>query len=62
MDIDFVGEKDIFVVVYLDDIIVFSGSYEEHFKHLKQIGLSLNPKKYFLFMEEGRLWGHIASL
>jgi hypothetical protein len=25
MDITFIGEKDKFVVIYLDDIIVFSG-------------------------------------
>ena len=52
MDIAFVGEKKKFVVIYLDDIIVFSQSDEEHMKHLKQTflkcrkyGLSLNPKK-----------------
>ena len=36
MDIAFVGEKDKFVVIYLDDITVFSQSDEEHLKHLKQ--------------------------
>ena len=52
MDIDFVGEKEKFVVIYLDDITVFYQSDEEHLKHLKQnflkfrkFGLSLNPKK-----------------
>ena len=52
MDIAFVGERDKFVVIYLDDITVFSKSYDEHLKHLKQTflkcrkyGLSLNPKK-----------------
>ena len=52
MDIDFVGEKEKFVVIYLDDITVFSQSDDEHLKHLRQtflkcrkFGLSLNPKK-----------------
>ena len=52
MDIAFVGEKDKFVVIYLDDITVFSQSDDEHLKHLRQtfqnsrkFGLSLNPKK-----------------
>jgi hypothetical protein len=51
MDIAFVGEKDKFVLIYLDDITVYSSSHEEHLKHLKrvflkcrQFGISLNPK------------------
>ena len=39
MDIAFVGEKENFVVIYLDDIIVFSKSDDEHLKNLKQIFL-----------------------
>ena len=52
MDIAFAGERDKFVVIYLDDITVFSKSGDDHLKHLKQVfnkcrkfGLSLNPKK-----------------
>ena len=37
MDIAFVGGRDKFVVIYLDDITVFSQSDDEHLKHLKQI-------------------------
>ena len=36
MDISFVGEKNKFIVIYLDEIIVFPKSDEEHLKHLKQ--------------------------
>ena len=36
MDIAFVRENDIFIIIYLDDIIVFSQSDDEHLKHLKQ--------------------------
>ena len=68
MDITFAKERDRFVVIYLDDITVFSKSDEEHLMHLKQIfrkcrkyGLSLNPKKYVFVVEEGKLLGHIVS-
>jgi hypothetical protein len=51
MDIAFVGERDKFVVIYLDDLTLFSDSDQSHLKHLKQTfekcrkyGLLLNPK------------------
>ena len=56
MDIAFVGEK--FVVIYLDDVTIFSGSDDEHLKHLqiffqkcRNFSLSLNPKKYLFSLE-----------
>jgi hypothetical protein len=68
MDIAFVGEKDKFVVVYLDDITVFSKSDKEHCCHLRKVflkcrsfGISLNPKKSLFAMQEGKLLGHIVS-
>jgi hypothetical protein len=68
MDIAFVGEKDIFMVIYLDDITGFSTYDDEHLQHLKQAfekcrryGISLNPKKSHFFMEEGKFLGHIVS-
>jgi hypothetical protein len=68
MDIAFIGDKDKFVVIYLDDITVFSKSYKEHYHHLKKVflkcrnfGLSLNPKKSLFSMKEGKLLGHIIS-
>jgi hypothetical protein len=67
MDIVFLGERDKFVVIYLDDLIVFSNSDAEHLVHLKQtfkkcrkFGLSLNPKKSHFAMQEGKLMGHIV--
>jgi hypothetical protein len=68
MDIAFIREKDKFVVIYLDDITVFSKSDNEHCCHLRKVfskcrrfGLSLNPKKYLFTMNEGKLLGHIVS-
>jgi hypothetical protein len=68
MDIDFIGEKDYFMVIYLDDITVFSRYDKEYCCHLRKVFLkcrrfvfSLNPKKYLFAMEEGKLLGHIIS-
>jgi hypothetical protein len=68
MDIAFIGERDKFVVIYLDDIIVFSKSDKEHCQHLRRVfskcrrfGLSLNPNKSLFSMQEGKLLGHIVS-
>jgi hypothetical protein len=68
IDMAFIGEKDQFVVIYLDDITVFSRSDMEHCYHLRKVflkcwnfGLSLNPKKSIFSMKEGKLLGHIVS-
>jgi hypothetical protein len=68
MDIAFIEEKDKFVVIYLDDIIVFFRSDREHCSHLRKVflkcrrfGLSLNSKKSLFAIKEGKLLGHIAS-
>jgi hypothetical protein len=68
MDIAFIGEKDKFVVIYLDDITVFSKTDIEHLCHLKRVFLkcrrfclSLNPKKSLFSMQEGKLLGNIVS-
>jgi hypothetical protein len=68
MDIAFVGEKDKFVLIYLDDITIYSSSHEEHLNHLKivflkcrQFGISLNPKRSHFSLKKGKLLGHIVS-
>jgi hypothetical protein len=60
MDIAFVGEKDKFVLIYLDDITVFSNSHEHHLQHLKRTflkcqryGISLNPKNQIFHLRKG---------
>ena len=68
MDIAFIEEKDKFVVIYLDDIKVFSKSDKDHCHHLmkvflkcKRFGLFLNPNKFLFAMNEDKLLGHIVS-
>jgi hypothetical protein len=57
MDITFVGKRDKFLVIYLDDLTVFSKSNADNIIHLKQtfekcrkFCLSLNPKKSHFVM------------
>lgn len=68
MDIAFANEKDVFLVVYLDDLIFFTNSDEEHIYHLnivlkwyRKYDISLNPKRSLFSMDEGKLLGHIIS-
>jgi hypothetical protein len=68
MDVAFRGLINRCVVVYLDDVTVYSKNREEHIQHLTQIfercrkyGISLNPKKTIFGVEEGKLLGHIIS-
>ena len=57
-----------FALVYLDDIIVFSKSYEEHLSHLRQVFMALseknfvlNPPKCELVVSEINYLGHTIS-
>ena len=68
MDIAFADEIGQFIVIYLDDITVYSKNDEEHFLHLRRVfekcrsfGISLNPKKTIFGLEEGKLLGHILE-
>lgn len=61
-------EKYNFIMIYLDDITMFSRNDEDHLFHLKivfekcrKFGISLNPKKLFFGPEEGKFLGHIIS-
>ena len=67
MDIDFCGMIGRSVVVYLDEVTVYSNKREEHmfhkkkFKRCRKYGISLNPKKcVFVVLDRKRL-GHIIS-
>ena len=55
-------------MVFLDDIIVFGNSFEEHLSRLEQVlirlgenGLKLNPKKCSFCQERVKYVGHIVS-
>lgn len=68
MDIAFSEENGRFVVIYLDDITVYSKSDKDNLEHLKQVfqkckkfRISLNPKKSNFSMKERNLLGHVIS-
>jgi hypothetical protein len=68
IDIAFRGLINKCVVVYLDDLTMYSKNREDHIQHLTHIfktcrkyGISLNPKKTIFGVEEGKLLGHIIS-
>lgn len=68
MDIAFADEIGRFIVIYLDDITVYSKIDEEHLLHLRRVfekcrrfGISLNPRNPHFGLKEGKLLGHIIS-
>ena len=66
---DCLGELNMnWCIVYLDDIIIFSDTEEEHLKRLEAVfqklcaaGLKLKPSKCFFFREEIEYLGHVVS-
>jgi hypothetical protein len=68
MDIDFWRLINKYVSVYLDYITIYSKKHSDHISHLKQIferyhkyGISLNPRKSFFSLQEGKILGLIVS-
>jgi len=62
---DFIG---VFIRVYIDDIIIYSKSIEEHMVHLEKFfdrcieyNIMINPKKIQLCKEEVGILGHIVG-
>jgi hypothetical protein len=57
-----------FILVYQDDLTIYSKTRDDHVSHLRKVfdrcrslGISLNPKKSILGVFEGKLLGHIVS-
>ncbi len=57
-----------FVVVYIDNVLVFSRSLEEHLEHLRRVilriceaGLKLKPSKCHFIREEVEYLGHLIT-
>ena len=68
MNIAFRGLINSSVVIYLDDITVYSKHKNNHVNHLKHIferfikfGISLNPEKCYFALSKGKLLGFIVS-
>ena len=68
MELYFIGLKDKFVLIYLDDLTIYSHNHHDHLQHLRKVFLkcrrykiSLNPKKSQFALNEGKLLGHIVS-
>ncbi|XP_057863758.2 uncharacterized protein LOC131071814 [Cryptomeria japonica] len=68
MDLSFGHLRDKIIVVYLDDLTVFSRKRKHHVRDLRKVlvrcrehGVSLNPKRSIFGVMEGKLLGHIVS-
>ena len=68
MNLNFGDLKDRIIVIYLDDLTVFSKKRKDHIRDLERVsqrckdhGISLNPKKLVFCVIEGKLLGHIVS-
>ena len=62
------GLVDVFCIVYLDDILVFSRDEEEHYRHLEavierlhRVDLYANPKKCEFFKDEVEYLGFLVN-
>ena len=68
MDLVLSGLQWVSCLVYLDDVIVFGKSFEEHLKNMelvfariREAGLKLKPSKCIFFQKQVKHLGHIIS-
>jgi len=62
------GIKDLFVMVYLDDVIIYSKTFSEHLKHIEEVlnrirqaNLRLKAEKCTFAAEELQFLGHVVG-
>ena len=48
-------------LVYLDDIVIFSTTVEQHLSRFRDVGLKLKPSKCHIFKKCAHYLGHIVS-
>ena len=60
---------DKFVIVFIDDILVYSGSLEEHSEHLRIVLQTLRERQLYAKLSKGQFWlnrvaflGHVISV
>ena len=68
MDLVLRGIQFKYVMVYIDDICIFSSSFEQHLAHLREVfsrlrraNLKLHPKKCKFAVQEVNYLGHVLS-
>lgn len=68
MDVVFKELTNKIILIYLDDLIVFSKSKDDHFDHLEMVfqkcqefRISLNPKKCVFRVPKGKFLEHVVS-
>lgn len=66
MDFAFKGLVGKKIIIYMDDLTVFSKERDSHvadlrdiFQRCREFGISLNPKKCIFSTSKGKLLGHI---
>ncbi len=69
MDVVLAGLKWKCLLVYLDDICIFSRSFDNHledvrevFQRIREAQLKLKPKKCYLFQKEIKYLGHVVTV
>lgn len=52
MDIDFANEKHVFLVIYLDDLTMFSKDDEDHLHHLRIVFSEMQKNWHLIQLKE----------
>ena len=52
----FLEELDVFVIIFIDDILVYSKTEEDHMKHLKIVLRKLRDRKLYAKFSKCEFW------